>query len=60
VVTRHNFNLESYGGAHRVALEVVFEMKAQAEAKLHMYHLFVWLPSRLPLEGVNRIRTYGP
>jgi hypothetical protein len=36
----HNFNLESHGGAHLVALEAVFEMKTQAEAKLHMYCLF--------------------
>jgi hypothetical protein len=36
----HNFDLESYDGAHRVALEAVSEMKTQAEAKLHIYCLF--------------------
>jgi hypothetical protein len=33
----HNFNWESRGGAHRAAPEDASEIKAQAEAKSHMY-----------------------
>jgi hypothetical protein len=32
-----SLNLESHGGAHRVAPEAASELKAQAEAKFHMY-----------------------
>jgi hypothetical protein len=33
----HGLDWESHGGAHRVAPETVSEVKAQAEAKFHMY-----------------------
>jgi hypothetical protein len=33
----HGLNWESRGGAHHVAPEAVSEIKAQAEAKFHMY-----------------------
>jgi hypothetical protein len=34
----HGHDTKSDGGTHRVALEVVAELKAQAEAKFHMYY----------------------
>jgi hypothetical protein len=37
----HGFDWESYGGAHRVALEASSEMKAQAKAKFHMYYFIL-------------------
>jgi hypothetical protein len=33
----HGRDSEYYGGTHRVAAEAAAELKAQAEAKLHMY-----------------------
>jgi hypothetical protein len=33
----HGRDMESRGGAHRVAPEATSELKAQAEAKFHMY-----------------------
>jgi hypothetical protein len=33
--------LESHGGTHHVAPEVASEVKAQVEAKFHMYYLVV-------------------
>jgi hypothetical protein len=33
----HDLNWESCGGAHRVAPKATSEVKAQAEAKFHMY-----------------------
>jgi hypothetical protein len=35
--TLHDVNWESRGGAHRVATEATSEVKAQPEAKFHMY-----------------------
>jgi hypothetical protein len=37
VGTSMGFNWESCGGAHSVALKAAFQVKAQAEAKFHMY-----------------------
>jgi hypothetical protein len=46
----HSRDSESRGGAHRVAPEVVFELEAQAEAKLHMYYCVLrWWLNEAPL-----------
>jgi hypothetical protein len=35
----HDFDWESYGGAHHIAAEAVCKVKAQAKVKLYMYCL---------------------
>jgi hypothetical protein len=34
----HGCDSESHGGTHRVAPEAASELKAQVEAKIHMYY----------------------
>jgi hypothetical protein len=51
----HGFDWESHGGAHRVSPEAASKIKAQAEAKFHMYCFYFCADDLMKLLSFVRV-----